>query len=76
LYDFCLLPAQFSDKIINVWNFESHMQFADWCAPWKFANSAENHVLQALQFQKIGVCRKFPGGASDCDCDQPTNQKS
>jgi hypothetical protein len=25
LYDFCLLPAQFSDEIINVRNFESHM---------------------------------------------------
>jgi hypothetical protein len=25
LYDFCLLLAQLSDKIINVRNFESHM---------------------------------------------------
>jgi hypothetical protein len=26
------------------------MQFANWCAPWKIANDAENLVLQALQF--------------------------
>jgi hypothetical protein len=51
LYDFCLLPAQFSDEIINVRNVESHMQFADLCAPWKMSNGAENLVLQALQFQ-------------------------
>jgi hypothetical protein len=62
LYDFCLLPAQFSDEIINVRNFGSHMQFADWCVPWKITTSAENHVLQALQFQEICVCRKLPGG--------------
>jgi hypothetical protein len=47
LYDFCLLPAQFSDEIINVGNLESHMQFADRCAPWKMSNSAQNLVLQA-----------------------------
>jgi hypothetical protein len=63
LYDFCLLPAQFSDEIINVRNFESHIQFADRCAPWKISDGAENRVLQALQLQKIGVCRKFPGAA-------------
>jgi hypothetical protein len=38
------------------------MQIMDRCAPWKLDNGAENLVLQALQFQKIGVCRKFPGG--------------
>ena len=32
-------------------------------APWKIANSAENLVLQALQFQMMGVCRRLPGGA-------------
>jgi hypothetical protein len=63
LYDFYLLSAQFSDEVLNVRNFESQMKFADRCAPWKIVNSAENRVLQALQFQKIGVSRKFPGGA-------------
>jgi hypothetical protein len=33
-------------------------------APWKVANGAENIVLQALQFQQVGICRKFPGGGS------------
>jgi hypothetical protein len=36
------------------------MQFSDQCAPWKIANGAENLVLQALQFQQMGICRKFP----------------
>jgi hypothetical protein len=31
-------------------------------APWKFANDAENPVLQALQFHWLGISRKFPGG--------------
>jgi hypothetical protein len=39
------------------------MQIADQCAPWKIASGAENLVLQVLQFQKVGVCRKFPGWA-------------
>jgi hypothetical protein len=63
LYDFRLLPAQFCNKITPLWNFESHMQIAGQCAPWKRANSADHLVLPALQFQKIRVCRKFPGGA-------------
>jgi hypothetical protein len=29
---------------------ESRVQIADWCAPWKISNGAENFVLQALQF--------------------------
>jgi hypothetical protein len=29
--------------------------------PWKFASLAQNLVLQELQFQKTGVCNKFPG---------------
>jgi hypothetical protein len=57
-----LLPAKFSDTVINVRNFDSHTHIADRCAPWKISDGAENPVLQALQFQKIGVCRKFPGG--------------
>jgi hypothetical protein len=36
------------------------MHIADRCAPWKRANGAENLVLQALQFQYVGFCRKFP----------------
>jgi hypothetical protein len=40
------------------------MQFSDWCAPWKIASGVENLVLQALQFQQMGICRKFPGGRS------------
>jgi hypothetical protein len=45
LCDFCLFP------IIYVWKFESHVQLANRCAPWKVANGSENLVLQALQFQ-------------------------
>jgi len=39
------------------------MQFAGRFAPWKVTNGAENLVLQALQFRKIGFCSKLPGGA-------------
>jgi hypothetical protein len=38
------------------------MQTTSRCAPWKIASYAENLVLQALQFEKMSVCRKFPGG--------------
>jgi ribosomal protein S19E (S16A) len=40
------------------------MEFSDLCAPWKIVNGAENLVLQALQFEQMGICRKFPGGRS------------
>jgi hypothetical protein len=43
----------------QVRNFESQMQMA---VNVKFANSAENSVLQALQFHQISVPRKLPGG--------------
>jgi hypothetical protein len=39
------------------------MQIADSYAPWKIASVVNSHVLQALQFQKISVCLKFPGWA-------------
>jgi hypothetical protein len=38
------------------------MQFADWRVPWKIANGAENRVLQALQFQQMGICHEFKAG--------------
>jgi hypothetical protein len=44
--------------------FESHVQIANQCAPWKISNAAENFVLQVLQFQQMVVCCKLPGGAS------------
>lgn len=44
------------------------MQIADRCAIWKAASSAENLVLQALRFRKVGECRKFPGGAGISHC--------
>jgi hypothetical protein len=37
------------------------MQFLEWFAPRKGANGAENLVFQALQFEQMGICRKFPG---------------
>jgi hypothetical protein len=36
------------------------MDIANRRAPWKIANGTENPVLQALQFQQMGFCRKFP----------------
>jgi hypothetical protein len=51
LDDFCLFPAHVCYVIVHVMNFESHVQFADRCAPVKVTSSAENSVLQALQFQ-------------------------
>jgi hypothetical protein len=66
LYDLCSLPAQFSYTciIIYIWKVESHVQIAYWCAPLKISCGAENRILQALQFQVVGVCRKFLDGAS------------
>jgi hypothetical protein len=62
LYDLCLLPAQFHYVIINTRYLESHVQLADRCAPWKITSGAENLVLQALQFQKMGICLKTKAG--------------
>jgi hypothetical protein len=45
-------------------DLESQGQIADRCAPWIIANGAENFVLQALQFYKMDICRKFPGGTN------------
>jgi diphthamide synthase subunit DPH2 len=43
---------------------ESHVHFANRCAPWKIANGAEYFVLQALQLNLMGIRRKFTGGTS------------
>jgi hypothetical protein len=51
LNDFWLLPALFCYLIINVRNLESHMHITNQYAPQETANSAENLILQALQFQ-------------------------
>jgi hypothetical protein len=60
LYDLSLLPAQFR----NVRYVESHLRLADRCAPWRCTDRAENPALQVLQYQNVGICSKFPGGAS------------
>jgi hypothetical protein len=63
VYDsFCLCPVTCSYIVIHLRNFDSHMQFADWCALVKISNSAEYSVLQALQFQAANVRRIHPGG--------------
>jgi hypothetical protein len=49
-------------EILHAWNLASNTQISDRWAPWKAANHAEN-LVQELQFQKVGVCRKFLGGA-------------
>jgi hypothetical protein len=48
--------------ITQVRNFESHMQFADWCSSPKISSSVEYSVLQALQFQEASGRRIPPGG--------------
>jgi hypothetical protein len=50
------------DVVIHVRNFESHVQFADQCAPVKVSSSAEYSVLQALQFQEVSIGQILPGG--------------
>jgi hypothetical protein len=40
---------------MKVCQFESHMLIANWCASWKIATGAQNLVLQAQQFRKLGV---------------------
>jgi hypothetical protein len=37
------------------------VKLGDWCALWKFANDAENLVLQALEFLNVDICIKFAG---------------
>jgi len=44
------------NEVIYVGNVESYMQFAGRPATWKVAKGAE-----ALQFQKLDVCRQLPG---------------
>jgi hypothetical protein len=61
LNGFCLLPAFLLCNHKRT-VLESHMQIADRCAPWKITTDAERPILQALQFQFMGFCRKFPGG--------------
>jgi hypothetical protein len=51
LNDFCLLPAYLYYVTVNVWSLESDVHITNRCAPWETANSAENPLLQALQFQ-------------------------
>jgi hypothetical protein len=38
------------------------MHISNWCVLWKFANGAENRVLQWLQFHYMSICREFPDG--------------
>jgi len=66
LYDLCLMPAKYYNNIIPIRHFESHMQIVGQCVLWKFVSGAENLILQALQFQYIGICPKLPplGGMS------------
>jgi hypothetical protein len=45
---------------VYVRKFESHVQIANRCAPWKISNGEGNFVLHELQFQYIVVCRKLP----------------
>jgi len=39
------------------------MQLASQHAPWKVTDGTENLVLQAVLYQKLGVCHELPGGA-------------
>jgi hypothetical protein len=51
VHDFCSSSAELCFVIVDVRNLESHTHIADWCAPREIANSADNLILQALQFQ-------------------------
>jgi hypothetical protein len=42
------------------------MQVADRCETCKYVSGTEKLVLHVPQFQKIGVCGEFPGGARIC----------
>jgi hypothetical protein len=50
------------------------LKIANLRAPWKAANCAENPVLHALQFQKIGICCKFLDGADNMHCGYATQR--
>jgi hypothetical protein len=40
------------------------VQITDRWTPWNITSGTENVVLQALQFQDIGICSKFSGVAN------------
>jgi hypothetical protein len=48
-YDFWLFPAPLCYTVIYIRNVESCVQIAEWCAPWKISNGAQDLVLYALQ---------------------------
>jgi hypothetical protein len=54
--------AFFSAPITYTHGISKDTQISDRWAPWKAANQSKN-LVQELQFQKAGVCRKFLGGA-------------
>jgi hypothetical protein len=58
----CVLHNLVIRIVIHVRNYESHVQFTDWCAPVKISNRVEYTVLQALQFHGVSVRRILPGG--------------
>jgi hypothetical protein len=60
LYGFCCLPDKFCYIVINVWYFESLMQFMDWCAPWEVTNDAENLVLEDAAISLDGYLPQIP----------------
>lgn len=49
-------------EITPAWNFESHTHTSDRWAPWKAANHSKEPCTGAA-IAKVGVCRKFLGGA-------------
>jgi hypothetical protein len=64
MHDLCLLPAQTRYVTINSRYLESRVQLVDRSAHRKFNGGAENLILQAQQFQKVGICSKSIGDAS------------
>jgi Na+-translocating ferredoxin:NAD+ oxidoreductase RnfA subunit len=60
LYDFCLLPSQISYTriIVYIRMFESYVQIAECCAPWKIPNGYRKPCLHVLQFYEFLIPRR------------------
>jgi len=55
--DVCLQP---DNLVTYVWNFESQVQFAGCCPPWRAISATEKLTLRTLELRSTGVGRELP----------------
>jgi hypothetical protein len=62
LYEFRCLYSCY--VILYIKKSESPVEIVNRCIPWKIPNGVKNIALNALQFEEVAVCLKFPGVAN------------